>query len=58
VEVVKLLAKIEKAEVVEYRRPFSLARFLEARNGGIFKIEKSAMYELCTPQVLYLWTLY
>ena len=58
VEMVKSLAKIEKAEVVEYRRPFSLARFLEARNSGIFKIEKSTMYELCTPQVLYLWTLY
>ncbi|MGA1979507.1 MAG: signal peptide peptidase SppA [Sedimentisphaerales bacterium] len=58
IEQVKLLAGIEKAQVVEYRKPFSLAYFLSSRNGNIFKIDKSTLYELSTPQILYLWSLY
>lgn len=58
VEQVKSLAGIEKAQIVEYRRPFSLANFLSSRSGNLLKIDKSTLYELSTPQVLYLWSLY
>lgn len=58
VEQVKLLAGIEKARVVEYRRPFSLAYLLSSRSRSILKIDKSTLYELSTPQILYLWSLY
>jgi len=57
-EEVKSLAGIEKAQIVEYRKPFSLASLLSSRSGNILKIDKSTLYELGTPQVLYLWSLY
>jgi protease-4 len=57
IEQVKLLAGIEKAQVVEYRKPFSFADFLSSRSGNILKINRSTLYELSTPQVLYLWSL-
>ncbi|MFA5240134.1 MAG: signal peptide peptidase SppA [Phycisphaerae bacterium] len=57
VEQVKLLAGIENAQVVEYREPFSLADFLNSRGSNMLKIDKSTLYELGTPQVLYLWSL-
>jgi putative lipase involved disintegration of autophagic bodies len=43
--------------VVEYEKPFSLAGFLGARTSNIPRINKSTLYELSSPQVLYLWTL-
>jgi len=58
IELVKSLAKIEKAQVVEYRRPFSLAGFLTLRSKNILKFDRRALYELSTPQLLYLWTGY
>jgi len=57
IEQVKLLAGIEKAQVVEYRKPFSLAYLLNSRSRSILKIDKSTLYELSTPQILYLWSL-
>ena len=58
IELVCSLAGIEKAQVVEYRKPFSLAHFLDSRSRGILKIDRAMLYELSTPQVLYLWTGY
>jgi protease-4 len=58
VEQVKLLAGIEKAQVVEYRKQFSLPYLLSSRSRNILKVDKSTLYELSTPQVLYLWSLY
>ena len=58
IELVKSLAKIEKAQVVEYRRPFSLAGFLTLRSKNILKFDRATLYELSTPQLLYLWTGY
>jgi protease-4 len=58
IEEVKSLAGIEKARVIEYRRPFSFADFLASRSRNLLKIDKATLYELSTPQVLYLWTLY
>jgi protease-4 len=55
---VKSLAGIEKAQVVEYRKPLSLAYLLSSRSSNLLKIDKSTLYELGTPQVLYLWSLY
>ncbi len=58
IEQVKLLAGIKKAHVVEYRKPFSFVDFLSARSRNILKINKNTLYELSTPQILYLWSLY
>ena len=57
VQQVKLLADIEKARVVEYRKPFSLAGLLSLRAGNILRIDRNTLYELSTPQLLYLWTM-
>lgn len=56
IELVKSLAGIEKAQVVEYRKPFSLASFLNYRNQDALKINTDTLYELSTPRILYLWT--
>lgn len=58
IELVKSLAKIEKARVVEYRRPLSLANFLSARSHNILSLDRDKLYELSTPQILYLWSAY
>lgn len=58
IEQVKSLAGIEKAHVVEYRKPFSFVDFLSSQNRNILKINKNTLYELSTPQILYLWSLY
>ncbi|MBN1391735.1 MAG: signal peptide peptidase SppA [Sedimentisphaerales bacterium] len=57
IEEVKSLAGIEKAQVIEYRKPFSLAYLLSSRSKNILRIDKSALYELSTLQILYLWSL-
>lgn len=56
IELVKSLAGIEKAEVVEYRKSFSLASFLSYRSQNILKINRDTLYEFSTPQIMYLWT--
>jgi len=58
IELVKSLAGIEKAQVIEYRRAFSLTSFLSARNRNILSIDRDTLYELSTPQILYLWSVY
>jgi protease-4 len=58
IEQVKSLAGLEKARVVEYRRIFSFADYLSSRSGNILKINRNTLYELGTPQILYLWSLY
>ena len=58
IELVKSLADVERARVVEYRRPFSLAGFLSYRKSNFLKIDRSTLYELSTPQILYLWSAY
>ncbi|MCX5639069.1 MAG: signal peptide peptidase SppA [Planctomycetota bacterium] len=55
---VKSLAGIKEARVVEYRKPFSLASFLSYRSQGVLKINRATLYELNTPQVMYLWSAY
>ncbi|MHC4624609.1 MAG: signal peptide peptidase SppA [Planctomycetota bacterium] len=56
IEEAKMLAGIDEAQVVEYRKPFSLASFLRSQSEGNIRIDKKTLYELSVPQVLYLWT--
>ncbi|MFQ6035198.1 MAG: signal peptide peptidase SppA [Sedimentisphaerales bacterium] len=58
IELVKSLAGIEKAQVVQYRKPLSLASFLSYRHQNALKINTDTLYELSTPRILYLWTAY
>lgn len=58
IELVKSMAGIEEARVVEYRKPFSLAGFLSYRQQNALKIDRTTLYELGTPQILYLWSAY
>jgi len=58
IEQVKSLAGIEKAHVVEYRKPFSLSEFLRSANSNITGLNRTKLYELSTPQALYLWSAY
>lgn len=58
IETVKTMAGIETAEVVAYRKAFTFADFLSYRKANLFKIDRNTLYELCTPQVLYLWSAY
>jgi protease-4 len=55
VEKIKLLAGIEKAQVVEYRRTVSLSDILSAETRASLKLDRRTLYELATPQVMYLW---
>jgi len=58
IELALSLAGIQEAQVVEYRKPFSLAGFLSSRSAAFMKIDRAALYELSTPQLLYLWSIY
>jgi len=58
IEQVKSLAGLDKARVVEYCKPFSWAGFLSSRSRNILSIDRDKLYELSTPQVLYLWSAY
>ena len=58
IKLVKSIAQIEEARVVEYRKPFSFAGFLSYRQQNTLKIDRTTLYELGTPQILYLWSAY
>ncbi len=51
----KSLAKIANARVVEYEKPFSFENFLQTKTKSIFRIDRNTLYELTTPQLMYLW---
>ncbi len=55
---VKALAKIQEAQVVEYRRMFSFMNILNAKTQSPFRLERKMLYELSEPQVLYMWSAY
>ena len=58
IEEVMSLAELDEAQVVEYRKPFSLAGLLSSQSASLLKIDKSMLYDLSTPQLLYLWTIH
>jgi protease-4 len=57
IDLIKSRAGIQKAQVVEYRRPFSWVSMLgvQQKSQGAFKLDRTTLYELSTPEVLYLW---
>lgn len=58
IDLVKSMAKINEAEVVEYRKAFSLSDFLSYRKASLPKLDRNLLYELGTPEILYLWSAY
>ncbi len=52
----KSMAGIQDARVVQYRKPFSLMNFLGYRQGKILNLDRRTLYELGTPEVMYLWS--
>jgi protease-4 len=58
IELVKSLAGVEKAQVIQYRKPFSFADFFSYRKSNLLKLNKATLYELGVPQILYLWSAY
>jgi len=57
---VKARAGIDKAQVIEYRSPLSFLSLLTAqsRKTGLLQLDRTKLFELSTPQVLYLWNAY
>jgi len=58
IEMVLAMAEIEKAQVVEYRKPFSFSDFITSRGKNALGIDRDALYELSSPRLLYLWNGY
>lgn len=58
IEVARSLAGIGAAQVIEYRRPFSFMDVLSAKSPGALKLNRTTLYELGTPEVLYMWSAY
>lgn len=58
VKLVKSMAGISVARVVEYERPFSLSSLLGSRKSNLLHFNRTSLYELHTPEVLYLWSGY
>jgi protease-4 len=56
--VVKSMAGIKNAQVVEYRKPFSLSDLLSYRKPNLLNFDRTKLYELGAPQILYLWSAY
>jgi protease-4 len=58
ISIVKTMAGISNAQVVEYRKPFTLSDILSYRKSNLLNFDKTKLYELGTPQILYLWSAY
>jgi protease-4 len=58
IELVKSMAGIKEAQVVEYRKPFSISDILMSRKQSMLKIDKNTLHEIGIPQRLYLWSAY
>ena len=56
IQEVKALAGLDDAQVIEYRKPFSFSDILSSQKAGFIKLNKATLYELSTPQLMYLWT--
>ena len=49
------LAGIDAAEVIEYKRAFSLSEMMNAKAGLNFSFNRKTLNELNTPELMYLW---
>ena len=56
IELAKSEANIDKAQVIQYRKPFSFIDFFSYRKPNLLKFDRATLYELGTPQILYLWS--
>jgi protease-4 len=56
IDLAKSLAGIDKAQVVQYRKPFSISDVFSYSKPNILKFDRATLYELGTPQILYLWS--
>jgi ClpP class serine protease len=56
IEEVMSLAGVKEAQVVEYRKQFSISDLLGTRGKSFLKITRTTLYEFSTPEVLYLWS--
>jgi hypothetical protein len=41
---------------VEYRRPFSFGDLLSLKKANMLKLDRTTLYELGRPEVMYLWS--
>ena len=57
IDQVMALAGIKKAQVVEYRKPFSVVDILGSESSSKLRFDRRTLYELGTPQLMYLWLL-
>jgi len=59
INMVKSMTGIKSAQVVQYKRPFSLGSILGVESKqSLLKLDKNTLFELGTPQTLYLWNAY
>ncbi len=56
IEEVMAIAELEDAQVVEYQKVFSFSDFLSSQKMNFTKLNKTTLYELSTPELMYLWT--
>ena len=59
IERAKSLAGIKDGRVVEYKRPFTLSGWLNSEAKAVLpRLDKTTIYELSTPQLMYIWDAY
>ncbi len=51
------LAKIQKAKVVQYQKPFTLASLIGLKNDVVPKLDTDMLHKLNTPRLMYLWSI-
>lgn len=55
IQMASAMANIENPQVIEYRKPFSFSDFLTSSSENKLKINRAAIYEFTSPEMLYLW---
>jgi protease-4 len=58
IKLVKSMAGIRDARIVQYSKPFSFSDFFSYRKPNLLKLNRNTLYELSTPQILYLWSVH
>ncbi len=58
IQIAKRRAGISEARIVEYIRPFSFSGLLSSEAKGIINLDRKTIYELSTPEVMYLWSVH
>jgi protease IV len=48
------MAGIQKAQVIEFRKPFSLSGFLSSESESKIKLNRAVLHELTMPEIMYL----